>query len=100
MLKKPTLIKIAVAVAIIMCICCVFMKNRSGAPNMSDDKPVIVTQMPMAEFVPAGFAPDGDEDYETVTTAPEIHDKEAYAAWEKEGFDEYSSPQFKSDLLE
>jgi len=89
MLKKPTLIKIAVAVAVVLALIVVM---KMAAPK----REVIVTAMPMDDFVPAGYK-DDDDDFEVVTTAPV---KEGYAEYEQEGFQDYSSTDYKTDLLE
>lgn len=103
MLSKSTLIKIAVGVLVIAVIWTIMKLRKSSA---SPDRKVIVTAMPVMGGDIGGLAED-DDDYGVITTqAPGA--KEGYADWsadeagevDEEEFTEYSSPEFKSDLLE
>lgn len=101
MLSKSTLIKIAVGILVVAVIWAVMKLRKPRAPERN----VIVTAMPVMDGGLGGF--DAEDDYGMVaTSAP----KENYTDWaaedageveeEDEGFTEYSSPEFKSDLLD
>ena len=99
MLSKSTLIKIAVGVLVIAIIWFIMKLRKGRAPS----RKVIVTAMPVIDGV-------SNDLYDTnLATLPP---KELYEDYEieeaaevpadvaEEEFTEYSSPEFKSDLLE
>lgn len=101
MLEKSTMIKIAAAVLVVAVIFMI-MKMKKKSQN----RPVIVTAMPMME--PAGYVEDDDFETSQTTLAPikenfddwSANDAGDYEEDETEGFTEYSDVNFKSDLLE
>lgn len=106
MLQKSTLIKIAVGVLVVSIIWSIMKMRGSKRPA------VIVTAMPT---VASGGLPGYFEDDDDTTQFPQKESFADYAEYaeegdgdsdddegsdEEEGFEEYSRPDFKSDLLE
>ena len=108
MLNKSTMMKIGVAVLVVCIVWFVMKLRKSSKPN------VIVTAMPVMQdpmgYVNNEFLGNEADDYAELpaTTSKPVAGMEAYSNWQadeaddvqEESYVEYSSPEFKTDLLE
>jgi hypothetical protein len=100
LLRKDTLIKIGVGIAIVLIVWCLVGRGKC---NCHKDQPIIVTAAPLPQTlqgydtIPTYLAPVGEgyAEYEAEDYQDWDEEEEEYA----DGPVEYSRPSFKSDLL-